>query len=122
MQLTHAKESDNRRAGSAIRGGAREFKTLLTGEEGSPGNYKLSFVHQTGELNIPRHKHNFDQIRMCLEGDRQNYGKNKWFNAGEMVYFPEGTPYGPEQSASRRLSITFQFGGLSGSGYLSSSQ
>ena len=37
MQLTHAKESDNRRAGNAIRGGAREFKTLLTGEEGSPG-------------------------------------------------------------------------------------
>ncbi len=118
MQLTHAKESDNRRAGNAIRGGAREFKTLLTGEEGSPGNYKLSFVHQTGELNIPRHKHNFDQIRMCLEGDKQNYGKNKWIEPGELVYFPEGTPYGPEQSSSHRLSITLQFGGASGSGYI----
>jgi hypothetical protein len=118
MQLTHAKESDNFRSGSAIRGGAREFKTLLTGEEGSPDNYKLSFVHQTGELNIPRHKHNFDQIRMCLEGDRQNYGKNKWIEPGELVYFPEGTPYGPEQSSSQRLSITLQFGGASGSGYI----
>jgi hypothetical protein len=118
MQLTHARESDSRRSGSAIRGGAREFKTLLTGEEGSPGNYKLSFVHQTGALDIPRHKHNFDQIRMCLEGDPQNYGKGKWIEPGELVYFPEGTPYGPEQSSSQRLSITLQFGGASGSGYI----
>jgi hypothetical protein len=118
VQLTHAEESNNARASNAIRGGAREFKTLLTGEEGSPNNFKLSFVRQSGELNIPRHKHNFDQIRMCLEGERQNYGKNKWIEPGELVYFPEGTPYGPEISASHRLSITLQFGGASGSGYV----
>jgi hypothetical protein len=118
MQLTHAEESDNARASNAIRGGAREFRTLLTGEEGSPSNFKLSFVRQSGELDIPRHRHNFDQIRMCLEGERQNYGKNKWIEPGEIVYFPEGTPYGPEKSASHRLSITLQFGGASGSGYV----
>jgi len=118
MQLTHAEESDNARTSNAIRGGAREFRTLLTGEEGSPSNFKLSFVRQSGELDIPRHRHNFDQIRMCLEGERQNYGKNKWIDPGEIVYFPEGTPYGPERSASHRLSITLQFGGASGSGYI----
>ena len=48
MQLTHAEESDKARASNAIRGGAREFTTLLTGEEGAPGNFKLSFVRQTG--------------------------------------------------------------------------
>ena len=73
-----------------------------------------------GELDIPRHRHNFDQIRMCLEGDRQNYGRDKWINPGELVYFPEGTPYGPEQSSSQRLSITLQFGGASGQGYIGS--
>jgi hypothetical protein len=118
MQVTHARESENARSDSIIRGGQREFLTLLTGEEGSPGNYKLSFVRQTGALDIPRHRHNFDQIRMCLEGERQNYGKGKWIAPGELVYFPEGTPYGPEQSTSRRLSITLQFGGASGSGYI----
>ena len=118
MQLTHAEESDSARASNAIRGGAREFRTLLTGEEGAPGNFKLSFVRQSGELDIPRHRHNFDQIRMCLEGERQNYGKNKWIEPGELVYFPEGTPYGPEKSASHRLSITLQFGGASGGGYI----
>jgi hypothetical protein len=122
MQLTHAEESDKARASNAIRGGAREFKTLLTGEEGSPGNFKLSFVRQSGELDIPRHRHNFDQIRMCLEGEKQNYGKNKWIAPGELVYFPEGTPYGPEKSASHRLSITLQFAGASGGGYLGSAR
>jgi hypothetical protein len=90
----------------------------LRGRDGTPGNYKLSFVRQSGELYVPRHRHNFDQLRMCLEGEPQNYGKDKWINPGEVVYFPEGTPYGPEDSKSHRLSITLQFGGASGSGYL----
>ena len=116
MHITHAEDSSQ--ASNAVRGGNRPFKTLLRGRDDSLSNYKLSFVRQSGSLDIPRHKHNFDQLRMCLEGDPQNYGKNKWINPGEIVYFPEGTPYGPEQSESHRLSITLQFGGASGSGYL----
>jgi len=116
MHITHAEDSSQ--ASNAVRGGNRQFKTLLRGDDNSPGNYKLSFVRQSGSLDIPRHRHNFDQLRMCLEGEPQNYGKNKWINPGEIVYFPEGTPYGPEQSESPRLSITLQFGGASGSGYL----
>ena len=116
MHITHAEESSQ--GSSAVRGGNRQFKTLLRGDDASPGNYKLSFVRQSGELYVPRHRHNFDQLRMCLEGEPQNYGKNKWINPGEIVYFPEGTPYGPEDSKSHRLSITLQFGGASGAGYL----
>jgi quercetin dioxygenase-like cupin family protein len=116
MKITHAEESTQ--GSNAVRGGNRQFKTLLRGDENSPGNYKLSFVRQGGELYVPRHKHNFDQLRMCLEGEPQNYGKDKWIKPGEIVYFPEGTPYGPEDSKSQRLSITLQFGGASGAGYL----
>jgi hypothetical protein len=117
MHITHAEDSSQ--ASNAVRGGNRQFKTLLRGkDDDSPGNYKLSFVRQSGELYVPRHRHNFDQLRMCLEGEPQNYGKDKWINPGEIVYFPEGTPYGPEDSKSHRLSITLQFGGASGSGYL----
>jgi hypothetical protein len=79
-------------------------------------------VRQSGEVDVPRHKHNFDQIRMCLEGEPQNYGAGKWIAAGEIAYFPEGTPYGPEQSNSKRLSITLQFGGASRNGFLSSAR
>lgn len=116
MKITHA--VDSAQSSNAVRGGNREFKTMLRGDENSPGNYKLSLVRQSGELYVPRHKHNFDQLRMCLEGEPQNYGKDKWIKPGEIVYFPEGTPYGPEDSKSRRLSITLQFGGASGAGYL----
>ena len=90
MHITHA--VDSAQGSNAVRGGNREFKTLLRGDENSPGNYKLSFVRQSGELYVPRHKHNFDQLRMCLEGEPQNYGKDKWIKPGEIVYFPEGTP------------------------------
>ena len=103
-------------------GKERQFKTLLTGEDGALDNFRLYFVRQQGEVDVPRHKHNFDQIRMCLEGGKQNYGKDKWIAPGEIAYFPEGTPYGPEQSNTERLSITLQFGGASRSGFISSAR
>jgi len=119
MQIAHAADSAD--LNSIRTGKERQFKTLLTGEDGALDNFRLYFVRQQGEVDVPRHRHNFDQIRMCLEGPgKQNYGKDKWIAPGEICYFPEGTPYGPEQSNSERLSVTLQFGGASRSGFLSS--
>ena len=103
-------------------GKERQFKTLLIGEDGALDNFRLYFVRQKGEVDVPRHKHNFDQIRMCLEGGKQNFGDGKWIAPGEIAYFPEGTPYGPEQSNTERLSITLQFGGASRNGFVSSAR
>jgi mannose-6-phosphate isomerase-like protein (cupin superfamily) len=121
MQIAHAEDSTQ--IASTRTGKERQFKTLLTGEDGALDNFRLYFVHQQGEVDVPRHKHNFDQIRMCLEGPgKQNYGEGKWIAPGEVAYFPEGTPYGPEKSDSERLSITLQFGGASRSGFISSAR
>jgi hypothetical protein len=119
MQVAHAEDSAKI---NSVRGAEREFKTLLTGDETALDNFRLYFVRQSGEVDVPRHKHNFDQIRMCLEGGKQNFGDGKWIAPGEIAYFPEGTPYGPEQSNSKRLSITLQFGGASRNGFLSSAR
>jgi hypothetical protein len=119
MQIAHAEDSKQI---NSIRGAEREFKTLLNGDSNALDNFRLYFVRQKGEVDIPRHKHNFDQIRMCLEGGAQNFGANKWIEPGEIAYFPEGTPYGPEQSNTERLSITLQFGGASRSGFVSSAR
>ena len=121
MQIAHADDCTDR---NSIRTGKeRQFKTLLTGEDGALDNFRLYFVRQQGEVDVPRHRHNFDQIRMCLEGPgKQNFGKDKWIAPGEIAYFPEGTPYGPEQSNTERLSITLQFGGASRSGFISSAR
>jgi hypothetical protein len=119
MQVAHAEDSTQI---NSVRGKEREFKTLLIGEDGALDNFRLYFVRQKGEVDIPRHRHNFDQIRMCLEGGKQNFGKDKWIAPGEIAYFPEGTPYGPEQSNTERLSITLQFGGASRNGFISSAR
>ncbi|MPZ40376.1 MAG: hypothetical protein GEU95_20440 [Rhizobiales bacterium] len=118
MQVAHAEDSTQ--IASTRTGKERQFKTLLTGEDGALDNFRLYFVRQQGEVDVPRHKHNFDQIRVCLEGGKQNYGEGKWIAPGEIAYFPEGTPYGPEKSDTERLSITLQFGGASRSGFISS--
>jgi hypothetical protein len=119
MQVAHAEDGAQI---NSIRGAEREFKTLLIGDDQALDNFRLYFVRQTGEVDVPRHKHNFDQIRMCLEGEGQNYGDRKWIKAGELAYFPEGTPYGPERSNCERLSITLQFGGASRNGFVSSAR
>lgn len=120
MQVAHAEDSTS--IASTRTGKERQFKTLLTGEDGALDNFRLYFVRQQGAVDVPRHKHNFDQVRMCLEGGKQNFGKDKWIAPGEIAYFPEGTPYGPEQSDTERLSITLQFGGASRSGFISSAR
>ncbi len=117
MKVAHAADSAQI---NSVRGAEREFKTLLVGDDTALDNFRLYFVRQKGEVDVPRHKHNFDQIRMCLEGEGQNFGDRKWIKAGELAYFPEGTPYGPEQSNCERLSITLQFGGASRNGFVSS--
>src|SRR5215813_7416727 len=119
MKVAHAADSAQI---NSVRGAEREFKTLLTGDDTALDNFRLYFVRQKGEVDVPRHKHNFDQIRMCLEGEGQNYGERKWIKAGELAYFPEGTPYGPERSNCERLSITLQFGGASRNGFVSSAR
>lgn len=121
MQVAHAEDSTS--IPSTRTGKERQFKTLLTGEDGTLDNFRLYFVRQQGAVDVPRHKHNFDQVRMCLEGPgKQNYGEGKWIAPGEIAYFPEGTPYGPEQSDTERLSLTLQFGGASRSGFISSAR
>ena len=121
MKVAHAEDSTQ--IASTRTGKERQFKTLLTGEDGALDNFRLYFVRQQGEVDVPRHKHNFDQVRVCLEGPgKQNYGEGKWIAPGEIAYFPEGTPYGPEQSDTERLSLTLQFGGASRSGFISSAR
>jgi hypothetical protein len=109
----------NNELGADFRGNVKDGQILLTGEEGAPDNYRLNFSRQTGPFFSPRHKHNFDQIRIVLGGGPMNYGPKQWIQPGEIAYFPEGTPYGPQDYDSKRYGMTLQFGGASGSGYIS---
>src|SRR5271165_5401722 len=110
MQIAHAADLDWQPL-TQIRQGGKDYKELLHGEEGAPDNYRLVLIREQGvKASTPRHKHNFDQLRMVLSG-RANYGPKRWIDPGQIAYFPEGIPYGPEES-----------GGASGCGYISHRQ
>ena len=101
-----------------------EIKTPLRGREGALDNFRLTFNRGLGGTESqPRHRHNFDQIRMPLVG-RVSYGLRRWIEPGDIGYFPEGLHYGPtvDERDIGNCGITLQFGGASGLGYLSSTQ
>ena len=121
MQIAHADAYQGEVTSPEFRGGGKEFRTLLSGRDGEPGNYRMVYARQTGAVAGPRHRHNFDQVRLCLEG-RVNFGPDRWIEPGELAYFPEGAHYGPEQSDVPRLALTIQFGGPTGDGFVSEAQ
>jgi hypothetical protein len=106
---------------NAHRGSGLKFKNLIQGIEGTPENFWLTVARGNGEFFSPRHKHNFDQFRLCLEG-RTSIDPKKYLLPGEIGYFPEGTSYGPQHDTETNLTMVLQFGGASGGGYASRAQ
>lgn len=96
-------------------------RKLMTGEPGTPGNFALELVRTTSDFFSPRHMHNFDQIRYQVEGEF-DFDRNGKMKPGTIGYFPEGTRYGPQTSAVVSLTLVLQFGGASGSGYMTQEQ
>jgi hypothetical protein len=105
-----------------MRDGILEQKFLLTGEDGSPGNYLLNIGRTgAGGWTTPRHRHNFDQIRYVIKGDYP-YAKGKCMPEGWVGYFPESVHYGPQERPEGLETMVCQFGGASGSGFISVEQ
>jgi hypothetical protein len=97
------------------------FKYLFKGEPGTPENYALVMSDEAHDFDSPRHRHNFDQIRFCLEG-AVPLAPRKVLKAGEAAYFPEGAHYGPQQGKEDRVVLVLQFGGAAGHGYHATEQ
>jgi hypothetical protein len=102
------------------RGGTFHGRTMVEGAAGALDNFQLSFGQMGGDFNSPRHRHNFEQIRYQLEGVL-DYGRDGKLVQGMIGYFPEGVYYGPQSQdpSIACKTIVLQFGGASGSGYLS---
>src|SRR5260370_5533308 len=111
------------KGGFGDRGGAFHGRIMVEGEPGALDNFQLSFGQMGGDFNSPRHRHNFEQIRYQLEG-ALDYGRDGKLVTGMIGYFPEAVYYGP-QSQDPDIAckaIVLQFGGASGSGYLSQAE
>lgn len=107
--------------------GAVVFQYCLEGDPRSRENFMLTLGRQDGDFFMPRHRHNFEQIRLPLNGD-MTIGEGLKLKEGQVGYFPEGLPYGPQDDPlgntppGRRLQLVLQFGGTSGCGFMSMSQ
>lgn len=103
------------------RGGKMAHKRLFDGVEGSPDNYSFVLADESNEYVSPRHRHPWDQVRVCLSGAIP-IGRTATVESGEIAYFPEGVSYGPQQGGVDRLVLLLQFGGASRLGFLSFEQ
>lgn len=121
MQIVQGDEIPIDVNASNVRGGELKKQEFIAGQENRPGNFKFGLFHQTGDFYSPRHRHNFDQFRFQIEGDC-DFGRNGKMIPGVLGYFPEGAFYGPQKSNGPNLVAVVQFGGPSGSGYLSQQQ
>jgi len=103
-----------------VRQGVFRSRRILNGTPGTAGNFSFQFSVAPNYYS-PRHRHNFDQVRYQLDGDF-DFGADGAMKAGMLGYFPEGTYYGPQSSAAENSTLVLQFGGASGSGYISQEQ
>jgi hypothetical protein len=107
--------------------GTVSFQHLLKGDPESPDNFMYVLGRQDGDFWMPRHRHNFDQIRLPVRGD-MNLGRGVVLREGEVGYFPEGMSYGPQDdplgaaAPGERVQLVLQFGGASGCGFMSIEQ
>jgi hypothetical protein len=104
--------------------GSLAFKYLLSGDDAAADNFALLLARQDAHFATERHRHNFDQFRYPIRGD-MNVGKGVDLREGQLGYFTEGAPYGPQDdplqgaAPGERMHLTLQFGGATGYGYLS---
>ena len=116
MRTANADEVQWQRFSSHRPGMARN-KRLLAGNEGDLRNYELSIVECQDGYRTPEHHHIVDQVRFMLEG-RFGVGEGLVLEEGSLSYFPEGVLYTQEGIGTSRT-LLLQFGGHSGSGFMS---
>jgi hypothetical protein len=117
MQTAHASRLEWGQV-SGHRSGTIDFKRLLKGTPREPDNFELSLVRTGGDYFTPRHRHNFDQVRLCLDGT-MNYAPDRDLPQGAVGYFPEGTFYGPQRDTIGSILLLLQMGGAGGYGFMS---
>lgn len=101
----------------AVRENRDRLKTLLEREGDLRTLWMVYTETENAEHFSPRHRHNFDQIRICL-GGVSHYGKHI-LRERMIAYFPEGTYYGPHtiREVPAKL-VALQLDGPSRSGYV----
>lgn len=105
---------------AGFRSGRIQFHDLMSGTEGAPDNYGLQLVDVHDAFATPRHRHNFEQVRVMLDGSF-GFGPGQVQHKGSVGYFCEGTYY-TQAAEGRSTTLLLQLGGPSRQGFMSRSQ
>ena len=105
---------------SEHRGEGIAFRRLIRGQPGEPENFEWSVIDVGPEYQVPRHRHDFEQLQLVLSGAHDVTPKLT-VREGCVAYYPEGTWYGPMQGCGSKI-LHLQLGGPSASGFLSYDQ
>ena len=116
MKIAHSSNAKEGGAAAHRRGGL-QFRYLLEGDPCASDNYSLFIVEFSDEYSTPRHRHNFDQVRVMLEGSF-SFGPGQIQEEGSVGYFAEGGYY-TQQGVGHSRTLILQVGGPSGSGFMS---
>jgi hypothetical protein len=119
MKLTHRADSPAH-SDYAHRPGGIHLTELQAGEEFAPDNFQLYIINATDDFTTPRHRHNFEQVRIMLRGDFE-FGPNQVQREGTVGYFCEGTFY-TQHGRSDSEMLLLQVAGASGQSYMSPRQ
>jgi hypothetical protein len=118
--LQDAPRHEASHSASGLPGAGVAVYDLLMGVEGAPDNHGLQLVESNTPFATPAHRHNFEQVRVLLEGSF-GIGSGLMQQAGHVGYFCEGTTY-TQDTAGRSLTLLLQVGGPSGAGFMSRRQ
>jgi len=113
MQLVYGPDVPLEKPRTGHREAGIFFRRLLQGRSCARDNFELSIARTEG-FRSPRHRHNFDQIRVGLSGQFGD-GRKLYVGPGQIAYYPEGTYY--EIDCGETEILLLQFGGANGDGY-----
>lgn len=82
--------------------GSFRFKDLGSGHAGRPDNFLLRLVTSGTDFFSPRHMHNFDKVRVQVQGSF-SFDADGMMEPGAVGDFPEATAYDPQTSREDKL-------------------
>jgi hypothetical protein len=88
-----------------------QYRRLFKGDPAQPGNFEMVVLRSPrndASIHFPRHRHDFDQVRLTLAGNPA-WAPKRQVPPGHIVYTAAGTFYGPYDRFADEEQLHIQF-------------
>jgi hypothetical protein len=97
-----------------------QYRRLFRGDPDRPGNFEMVVLRSPRDdasIHFPRHRHDFDQVRLTLAGNPA-WAPKREVPPGSVVYTAAGTFYGPYDRFADEEQLHIQFEGANHARFL----